>query len=239
MSRNTPALGDVTSGKFARSDVDDVRAIQELYGVHYWEPGETAVWEAPDDNLYYYRCYIGPQPVVVEKGDCAFVVDIEGREARLVRGPAEIRSRVLATVVRGYMPESRRTSITTRTVLPYVNGCSTKQLFPPDRPGDPTLQLLRIPPHSAEQAHHIHPTTRVVLTLEGCGNSVIGMEGLTVTEKLVPGKVCILEPMCPHHFETPYGEHLVVVPCHVFSTVPHGIETQHPMFNGTILMSQQ
>jgi hypothetical protein len=43
--------------------------------------------------------------------------------------------------------------------------------------------------------------------------------------------------MCPHHFETPYDEPLVVVPLHIFSATP-GAETMHPMFNGTYLMNQ-
>ncbi len=116
-------------------------------------------------------------------------------------------------------------------------GCSTKQIFPPDRPGDPTLQYLFIPPNSAEQAHHLHPTVRVVWVLEGHGTSVVGMDSNTVTEELVPGKVCILEPMCPHHFETPFGEERVVVPFHAFSTVPSA-EANPPMFNGTFLVSQ-
>ena len=78
---------------------------------------------------------------------------------------------------------------------------------------------------------------RVVWVLEGHGTSVVGLGENTATEELFPGKVCILEPMCPHHFETPFGRELVVVPFHVFSTVP-SVETNHPMFNGTFLMNQ-
>ena len=63
------------------------------------------------------------------------------------------------------------------------------------------------------------------------------MDDESVTEELKPGMVCVLEPMCPHHFETPFGEHLICVPFHVFSTVP-SVESNHPMFNGTFLMNQ-
>jgi len=90
------------------------------------------------------------------------------------------------------MPADRSCSLDGLTVLPYVNGCSTKQIFAPPRPGYPTLQYLYIPAHSAEHAHHIHSTVRVVYTLSGKATSVVGMEGLTVKEKLTPGKVCIL-----------------------------------------------
>ena len=61
-------------------------------------------------------------------------------------------------------------------------------------------------------------------------------DGIERTD-LVPGGICILDPMCPHHFETPYGNELVVAPLHVFSSV-YGTETNHPMFNGTYLMNQ-
>ena len=65
---------------------------------------------------------------------------------------------------------------------------------------------------------------------------MVGMDKATVREALIPGKVCILEPMCPHHFETE-DDHCVVIPFHVMSTAP-GIEANHPMFAGTHLMNQ-
>ena len=63
------------------------------------------------------------------------------------------------------------------------------------------------------------------------------MEVKTVEYDLVPGTVCILDPMCPHHFETPYGQHIKVVPLHIFSSVG-SLEAAHPMFNGTYMMNQ-
>ena len=119
------------------------------------------------------------------------------------------------------------------TTLPYVNGCSTKQLFPPIRQGDPTLQYLKIPPFSKEQSHHIHSTFRVVLIMEGEGISVVGLDQFHIETPLFPGKVCILEPMSPHHFETPNEKGLIALPLHVFSSVGAS-ERNHPMFNGTI-----
>jgi hypothetical protein len=128
-------------------------------------------------------------------------------------------------------------SLNEGTVLPYVNGCSTRQLIYPQRIGDPTLQFLHIPAYSKEQAHHIHSTVRVVYIWKGLGDSIVGMEGKSMTTMLKPGMVCILEPMCPHHFETPHGQCIEVVPLHVFSSAG-AMETQHPMFNGTYLMNQ-
>ncbi len=216
---------------------DNASNIQDIYRVHYFNAEQTAVFEAPEDHSYYFKTFIGHHNVEVERGDCIYFLSADKKTAFLKRGRCQVESCHCATIVRGFMPADRSCSLAGLPVLPYVNGCSTKQIFAPPRPGDPTLQYLHIPAHSAEQAHHIHSTVRVVYTLSGNGTSVVGMEGLTVKEELTPGKVCILEPMCPHHFETPYGESLVVVPLHIFSATA-GVETVHPMFSGTYLMNQ-
>lgn len=205
--------------------------LKELYGVHYWETNQQAVYEAPENDLYYFTTYIGQHDINVERGDCIYYLSDDLKMAHLERGSAQVSSQHIATVIRGYMPENKASGIQTKTNLPYVNGCSTKEIFPPDRLGDPTLQMLNIPPHSAEQAHHIHSTVRVAYILSGTGRSIVGMEGKIVTEDLYPGKVCILEKMCPHHFETD-DDHLVVIPLHVWSSVG-AMEVNHPMFNGT------
>lgn len=88
---------------------------------------------------------------------------------------------------------------------------------------------------SKEQEHHIHSTFRVVLILEGQGKSIVGIENKNIVTDLKPGSVCILEPMCPHHFETDTNQHLVAIPLHIFSSVG-AIEKNHPMFNGTIII---
>jgi uncharacterized RmlC-like cupin family protein len=208
--------------------------LARKYGVRYFEPGETAVAIAAEDNLYYYEAYIGEHELSVERGDSLFWLSADADTAHLARGPRTIRSTRIATVIRGYMPEDKTSTVRQRTTLPYVNGCSAKQVFPPERPGDPTLQLLYIPPHTSEQAHHIHSTVRVVYVLRGSGHSVVGMEKAMTRESLRPGKVAIFEPMCPHHFETD-AEPLVCVPLHVFSSVG-ARELNHPMHNGTYVL---
>lgn len=216
---------------------DEREATMDLFGVKYWEPGEVGVYEAPREHLYYFKAFIGKQLLSVERGDSVWYIDAK-REMAIVRsGPLALESEHFAVVMRGYQPATRSIELAGCTVLPYVNGCSTKQLIPPPRVGDPTLQYLSIPPFSAEQAHHIHSTVRVVYILKGLGVSIVGMEGKTVTTELKEGMVCILEPMCPHHFETPQGEYLVCMPMHVFSSSGPG-EQNHPMFNGTFLMNQ-
>jgi uncharacterized RmlC-like cupin family protein len=205
--------------------------LEELYGVRYLKPRAQKKETSDPKDLYAWICYAGDTSVTVEQGDSAFWLSSDQSSANLTRGPAVIQSSHFATVIRGYSPENKTSTITNKTVLPYINGCSTKQIFPPDRPGDPTLQMLHIPPHAAEQAHHIHSTVRCVFVLSGKGKSIVGMEQNTVTTELVPGMICILERMCPHHFETSDSP-LVVLPVHIWSTVP-GIENNHPMFNGT------
>lgn len=215
---------------------DARRHLMDTFGVRYFEPGANAIVEAGEDNLYYYQAYLGAHQIAVERGDAIFYLGDDGTSAHVNRGPVTVDSKHIATVIRGYMPETKSTTMKYRTTLPYVNGCSTKQLFAPERAGDPTLQLLDIPPHSTEQAHHIHSTVRVVYILRGSGRSIVGMNEATVVEPLYAGKICVLEPMCPHHFETD-GEHLVCMPLHVFSSVGSA-EQNHPMFNGTYLMNQ-
>lgn len=217
--------------------IERTRDLLEVYGARFFPPGSDAVVEARPTNLYHYRAFIGAHDVVVEAGDCVYFLGDDARSASLTRGPARIASRHLATVIRGYMPEDKTTTIRQTTTLPYVNGCSTKQLFPAERPGDPTLQLLYMPPHTTEQVHHIHSTARVVYVLSGRAVSVVGLGAHKVGLELSPGTVCVLEPMCPHHFETG-PEALLCIPLHVFSSVGRQ-ELDHPMLHGTHLIDTQ
>ena len=198
-------------------------------GMSYFEPGSTAHVISHDADPYYFETFVGNHAVQVQKGDCVFWLSDDRKTAHLQRGPAKIESRHFATMVRGFSPENKTSTVTGRTVLPYINGCSTKQIFAPDRAGDPTLQMLIIPPQTSEQHHHIHSTARCVFILSGSGTCVVGMGGAT-TIPLKPGTVCVFNPMSPHHFET-QDESLVVLPVHVWSS--SGAEHDHPMFNGT------
>jgi mannose-6-phosphate isomerase-like protein (cupin superfamily) len=211
--------------------------LTQVYGARFFAPGSHAVVEARPTNLYHYRAFIGAHDVAVEAGDCVYGVGDDARSAVLRRGPIRLASRHLAIVVRGYMPEDKTTTIQQGTTLPYVNGCSTKQLFPAERPGDPTLQLLYMPPHTTEQVHHIHSTVRVVYVMTGRGISVVGLGSHTVRHELSPGTVCVLEPMCPHHFETG-AEPLLCIPLHIFSSTGRQ-EWEHPMLSGTHLIDRK
>jgi uncharacterized RmlC-like cupin family protein len=209
------------------------------YRVRYYKAGERARYVAPEDHTYHFEAYVGVwETIEIAEGGSAVYLSDSGTEAIRQRGPCTISSRHVCTVIPGYKPPNMTKSLEGLTVLPYVNGCSTKQIFPPERAGDPTLQFLNIPANSAEQAHHIHSTVRVVYVLGGHGISIVGMDQESYTAELKPGMVCILDPMVPHHFETPFGEPLTCVPFHVFSTVP-GVESNHPMFNGTFLTGQR
>jgi hypothetical protein len=211
-----------------------LKNIEELYGVKYYHTSVPIVHKSSWDQTYYFSTFIGSQRDVIEVefGDCIYYFSENLKEAILRRGPCKVYSTHCATIIRGYMPSEMTISLQGVTLLPYVNGCSTRQLIPPPRPGDPTLQLLKIPAFSKEQIHHIHSTVRVVYVLEGKGRSVVGMENKVINHDLIPGTVCILDPMCPHHFETPYEQHLKVIPLHIFSSV-RSAEIAHPMFSGT------
>ena len=240
------------------------KQIEKLFGVRYISPGSNYIEKSDPLDMYTYKLYHGKHAFTVEAGDCAFYLtgglpkpkettecdtaiyshNYEDGEsvkedclAICVRGPVQVDSEQFAVVIRGFAPANKMANIESRMILPYVNGCSTRQLFAPERPGDPTLQLLRIPPYSSEQAHHIHSTVRVVHVISGEGFSVVGMGKKSVRQKLVPGMSVILDNMAPHHFETE-DSHLLVMPAHIWSAAPNGIENNHPMFNGTFMMNQ-
>ncbi len=216
----------------------DQKEILEMYGSYYYPQGKRDIYEADEDQAYYFKTFIGTHAIEVYFGDSIYYISENKNQAHVAKGPTKITSHHCATVIRGFMGSPVTASLKEKTVLPYVNGCSTRQIIYPQRLGDPTLQYLKIPAYSKEQAHHIHSTARVVYVLRGSGESIVGMEGMSTSVKLEEGMVCILEPMSPHHFETPYGEAIEVIPLHVFSSTG-ALETMHPMFNGTHMMNQK
>lgn len=198
------------------------------YEVHVLEKGTKEPFKSNPDDLYSYRVDYSGKEVKVEEGDTAWWID--GHTARVLRGPDTVHTKAPVTIIRGFAGRDQKVDIRGGTNLPYINGCSSEQIIPPVRPGDPTMQLLYIPPHAREQAHHIHATARVVTVLEGRGKSIIGMDGGTTLD-LEPGMLIILDRMVPHHFETE-DEALLVAPIHIWSSTP--LEQGHPMFYGTI-----
>lgn len=201
------------------------------YGAYYFDRGKQDIYLPNASTLYSYKVYIGKHSIELKQGDCIYYICDDKQEAILKSGKHSICSLHCATVIRGYNPPSKQNSLKEQTFLPYVNGCSTRQIFSPERVGDPTLQLLYIPSYSAEQAHHIHSTARVVYCLEGFGESIVGMKNHKIKTRLKEGMVIILDEMSPHHFET-QESHLKVIPLHIYSSVGN-LEFNHPMFNGT------
>lgn len=198
------------------------------YKVHLMNKTDKETFVSNPEDLYSYTVNYSGQETTVEQGDSAWW--IEDNIAHVLRGPDAVQSKSPVTVIRGYAGRDQQIDIRGGTNLPYVNGCSSEQIVSPVRPGDPTLQLLYIPPNTSEQVHHIHTTTRVVEVLEGTGKSVVGMNGKEVID-LYPGLVIILDRMVPHHFET-QDDHLLVAPIHIWSSTP--LEQGHPMMYGTI-----
>lgn len=203
-----------------------------MIGAYYFNKGADIKHVSLYDETYYYELYHGKHIINIQRGDCAFIVHDIAKEAVVVRGPASVASDHFGVVIRGYSPPNRSSSLNGRMTLPYVNGCSTRQIFPPERIGDPTMQMLQIPSNSKEQEHHIHSTSRVVYVLSGSGKSVVGSKTKNMSEILTPGMSIVLDNMVPHHFET-FDEPLVVIPVHIWSAAPNGLENNHPMFNGT------
>jgi uncharacterized RmlC-like cupin family protein len=189
--------------------------------------GDTAVLQSNKYDLYTYTVYVGEHEIDIPLGDSLWLID--DTSASVYRGGTKVKSDSLAVLIRGYQCESKTSSYESVVNLPYINGCSSQQVFPPVRHGDPTLQLLYMPKGTKEQAHHIHSTVRVVKVISGSGYSIQGMLD-EVKVPLNPGDVIVLDKMTPHHFITE-NDYLLVAPMHVYSSTI--LENNHPMRNGT------
>lgn len=191
---------------------------------------ESRIVESNDNDLYQYKVYIGYNLINTNKRSSYWFINDNTAYCKTGDGTV-LTSHKMCVEIFGYTPENRSSTFSRGSELPYVNGCSTKQLIPTARPGDPTFQLLYIPEGTSEQVHHIHATPRVVFVLKGCGKSIVGTEGNNNTYDLKENDVIILGKMVPHHFETTDSA-LTVLPVHVFSSIGSE-EFNHPMFNGT------
>lgn len=190
---------------------------------------EISVSNSTEKDLYQYRCYIQSQPIITDP-ICSYWY-LNDREIGCFTGDDSIFEDFDVCVeIFGYTPETRTSTYTRGTDLPYLNGCSTKQLIPPNRLGDPTWQLLQMQPNTTEQKHHVHSTARVVYVISGSGYSMVGMSNNIKVHKLSKGMVLILDKLEPHHFVSS-EDGLLVAPLHIFSSSSD--EFNHPMFNGT------
>ena len=206
------------------------KEILEKFGAEFYTTNKTSYTTSRTQDLYHFTLYTGKKKIEIDNGDCVFYT--QSNIAKVSTGPTSIESNEFAVVIRGYKPPQKKAEIGNLTTLPFINGCSTRQIFAPERIGDPTLQLLSLPPHSSEQAHHMHTTARVAKVISGTGTCVIGLEKSSYSKKLEPGTIIVIHPMCPHNFETK-EDGLLVMPLHIFSSAPGSLEFNHPMFNGS------
>ena len=158
----------------------------------------NGIYESKLTDLYQYKVYSGGHDVTLKDGESAWYYEERntGLYGCTSSNNQKIYTNLCCTVISGYTPPERTVQIL-KTNLPYINGCSTENLLPPIRLGDPTMQLLYMPPNTTEQVRHIHSTARVVYIIDG--------SGMSITDKETPlkkGDVLILDKMVPHHFET-------------------------------------
>jgi len=187
------------------------------------------VYRSTSEDLYQYVCYPKKTTITTKNTNSYWYINKSVAGCFTGNG-SEFSDFLVCVEILGYTPETRTSSYSRGTDLPYVNGCSTKQLINPARLGDPTWQLLHIPPMCMEQTHHIHSTGRVVYVIDGEGVSIAGTPENSTKYELTPGMCIILPKMVPHHFTAgPKG--LLVAPLHIFSST--SLENQHPMFHGT------
>jgi quercetin dioxygenase-like cupin family protein len=186
--------------------------------------------DSTSQDLYQYKIYGGAHVITTSPLASYWYIDGE-TVASKTGNTGTLVSDTMCVEIYGYTPEARTSTFDRGTDLPYINGCSTKQLIPPVRPGDPTFQMLYIPPYTSEQEHHIHATPRVVYVAKGKGISVVGTPESQKDYDLNVGDIIILGKMTPHHFKTT-DSGLVVLPIHIFSSIASA-EFDHPMYNGT------
>lgn len=195
----------------------------------HFKAGECQVTGSSTNDLYQYTLHVGMATIPTKTMNSYWYIDDDVVCSETGTGKYII-SKKLCVEIFGYTPEKKTSSFNKGTDLPYINGCSTKQLIAPTRAGDPTWQLLYMPPYTTEQEHHIHSTTRVVYVHKGIGVSVIGQSNSCSEVELSEGDILILDKMVPHHFITG-STGLTVLPLHIFSSSNN--EYDHPMFNGT------
>ena len=112
--------------------------------------------------------------------------------------------------------------------LTYIDGCTDTLLVCPPRLGEPCLNHLHIPPHTAQSAH-THPSERIGVILQGRGECRTG-DGTVYP--LAPGMGWRIPTGSRHSFFT-LGESLDVIAWHPDSDFGPTDEN-HPMLNRTI-----
>jgi len=112
--------------------------------------------------------------------------------------------------------------------LRYIDGCSDSLLIPPVVCGDPCLNLLHIPPGTA-QTQHTHPSLRAGIIASGEG--VCRTPGQTFT--LSMGTIFVIPAETVHSFHTTESE-LRVIAWHPDSDTGPSHD-DHPMVNRTMV----
>lgn len=117
--------------------------------------------------------------------------------------------------------------------LQYIDGCTDTLLVCPPRLGEPCLNHLHIPPHTA-QSQHTHPSERIGVILRGRGECRTG-DGSVFA--LTPGMGWRIPTGARHSFFTT-DEPLDVIAWHPDSDFGPTDEN-HPMINRTILPAEK
>ena len=193
--------------------------------------GKPKIVYSGKNSMYHFKVFFGQKATTVKSGDSFWFLDNKLEIACILRGPKKVTSNHLGILLRGYTCPEKTAEINYHTFLPYINGCSTRQIFPPERPGDPTWQLLQIPSKTREQMHHVHSTDRIAFVLKGSGKVIFGQKNNFTEQKLKENYICCIKTMTAHHFEA--DEELRILAFHVFSTVG-ALELNHPMYLGTL-----
>lgn len=111
--------------------------------------------------------------------------------------------------------------------LRYIDGCTDSLLVHPCRLGDPCLNMLYLPPGTAQSAH-THPTLRFGIIAQGQGRCVTPSGEIMLS----PGLTFCIPPEQEHSFFTPRDSGLWVIAYHP-DTDAGPTDEDHPMLNRT------
>ena len=150
-----------------------------------------------------YFCVPGDLQLVA-RGHCLVIGHESYRGLFAVGGPVESRGR-----------------------LQYIDGCSDTLLIAPPVLGEPCLNLLYIPPGTA-QSEHTHPSLRAGVIVKGRGRCVTPAKEYNLT----PGALFVIEPDAFHSFHTDESSDLSVIAYHPDSDFGP-TNDDHPMLNRT------
>ncbi|TWC37736.1 AraC-like protein [Pseudomonas sp. SJZ079] len=206
------------SSRFAFSDHQH-RAL-----IASWADGERSL---PGQATHFFIVYSGC--LQVTRGEHTF--ELGAGLFASFPGPIQVRGDAQALIVshQGYTGTTLLGGpVEDQGRLRYVDGCTSSLLLAPQTAGDPCLNFLHLPAHTA-QTPHSHPSLRAGLILSGNGYCETEL-GLLAFE---PGTLFVIPPGVRHSFQSTEQAMRIVIFHPDSDSGPS--DTNHTMLNRTLV----